>query len=87
MKKAIASAVVALGLLAAASAEAGWFHGSDKLPRAIDSPIVRPKVQEGHKVFHNMKSRLKQDERPEWGAQWNQIFKYPEVRPTGHYNR
>jgi hypothetical protein len=42
--------LVALGLLLGASgAEAGLFGSKKKLPRPIDSPIVRPKVQEGHK--------------------------------------
>jgi len=42
--------LVALGLLLGASgAEAGLFGSKKKLPRPIDSPVVRPKVQEGHK--------------------------------------
>ncbi|HLA79507.1 MAG TPA: hypothetical protein VJU18_18175 [Vicinamibacteria bacterium] len=42
--------VLALGLLLGASgAEAGLFGSKKKLPRPIDWPVVRPKVQEGHK--------------------------------------
>jgi len=42
--------LVALGLLLGASgAEAGLFGSKKKLPRPIDSPVLRPKVQEGHK--------------------------------------
>ncbi len=37
-------------LLLAGGAEAGIFGGTKKLPKPIDSPILRPKVQEGHKA-------------------------------------
>ena len=36
-------------LLGASGVEAGWF-GTRRLPKPIDFPIVRPKVQEGHKA-------------------------------------
>jgi hypothetical protein len=35
--------------LGASGVEAGWF-GSRRLPKPIDFPIVRQKVQEGHKA-------------------------------------
>jgi len=81
------SAVLAVGMLGAGGAEAGWFHNSNNLPRAIDSPIVRPHVKEIHKVAQGLVPRLKQDRHPGWGAQWNQIFRLPENRPVGHYNK
>jgi hypothetical protein len=87
MRILIASAVLAAGLLGPGGADAGWFKGSDSLPRPIDSPIVRPHVKEEHKVTHNLKPRLKQDASPGWGAQWKQIFNLPDSRPLGHYNR
>jgi len=42
----VVAVVLALG---AGSAEAGLFGGKRKFPKAIDSPIVRPKVRENHK--------------------------------------
>jgi hypothetical protein len=86
MRIAVGASVLGLALLGASTADAGWFKSGDKLPRAIDSPIVRPKLKETHKVWHHLRSRLKQDA-PGWGAQWNQIFRLPETQPTGHYNR
>lgn len=54
---AVFAVMVALG---ASSAEAGLFSGKSKFPKAIDSPVVRPKVKESHKpgsrVKHLMQS-------------------------------
>ena len=86
MKVTIAVAALGLALLGSARADAGWFSGGDKLPQAIDSPIVRPHLKESRKAY-NLKIRLKQDARPEWGAQWKQVFRLPPTPPTGHYNR
>ena len=87
MRILVASAVLAVGLLGSEVADAGWFHGSNSLPKPIDSPIVRPNVKEIHKAGQGLVPRLKQDTHPGWGAQWNQIFRLPDARPTGHYNR
>ena len=87
MRILIASAVLTIGLLGSGVADAGWFKGTNSLPRPIDSPVVRPKLQEDHKITHNLRPRLKEDGRIGWGAQWNQIFRLPETRPVGHYNR
>jgi hypothetical protein len=47
----IAISLATLLLLAGAgSADADWFSNTKKLPKPIDTPIVRPKVQETHKV-------------------------------------
>ncbi len=48
MKAVIGGVVLGL-LLGASGAEAGLFGSKKKLPRPIDWPVVRPKVQEGHK--------------------------------------
>lgn len=87
MRLLVASAILAVGVLGSGSADAGWFHSSNSLPRPIDSPIVRPQLKEIHKVGQGLVPRLKQDKHPGWGAQWNQIFRLPEARPVGHYNR
>jgi hypothetical protein len=54
---AVLAVVVALG---AQTAEAGLFGGKKKFPKAIDSPVIRPKVKEYHKpgsrVKHLMES-------------------------------
>lgn len=49
---AVFAVVVALG---ASSAEAGLFGSPKKYPKAIDSPIVRPKVKESHKTGSRVK--------------------------------
>jgi hypothetical protein len=47
----IATALAALVLLlGATSADAGWF-GSKKLPKPVDTPIVRPKLDDSHKAL------------------------------------
>ena len=46
----LVTALVALLFLAgAASSDAGWFSGR-KLPKPIDTPRIRPKVDESHKA-------------------------------------
>jgi hypothetical protein len=50
---AVFAVIVAFG---ASSAEAGLFGGGKKkFPKAIDSPVVRPKVKESHKAGARMK--------------------------------
>jgi hypothetical protein len=49
MKLAIALATMLL-LMGASSADAGWFGIGYRLPKPIDTPIIRPKVKETHKV-------------------------------------
>ena len=44
------AAGIALFLLSSAGAEAGLFSSKSKLPKPIDSPIVRPKVRDDHKA-------------------------------------
>lgn len=78
----IAIAVVGLALSAGIAAAD---HGNDgKLPKPIDSPIVRPKLREGHKV----KARVRTNpyERISWGSEWKLIFHHP-VRNRAHYLR
>ena len=87
MRSSVAVSVLGLFLLGSVPADAGLFGGGDKLPRAVDSPIVRPHLKEGHKVQYHLNRRLKQADQVGWGAQWNQIFRLPRVPPTGHYNR
>jgi hypothetical protein len=48
MKLAIALATV-LVLLGASSADAAWFGLGYRLPKPIDTPIIRPKVKDTHK--------------------------------------
>jgi hypothetical protein len=63
-----------------------WAGREPKLPRAIDSPLLRPKVQEGHKA------QLRQGRHPSkyWDTQWgrNQSFlTQRHSRPTSPYLR
>jgi hypothetical protein len=48
MKRIVAAAVLGVVALAPSAGGASWSLRKP-LPKAIDSPIVRPKVQEGHK--------------------------------------
>jgi hypothetical protein len=54
MRSAIGGVVAVLLILAAGGAEAGLFS-KKRLPRPIDSPIVRPKVKEYHKPGNRQK--------------------------------
>jgi hypothetical protein len=51
--KAVAAVLVTL-LLSAGAAEAAWYPRK-KLPRPIDSPVVRPKLKETHKQGNKAK--------------------------------
>jgi hypothetical protein len=45
-----------------------------KLPKPIDSPVVRPKVRDDHKPGKRAGSHPARYERGEWGAEWDRIF-------------
>jgi hypothetical protein len=45
-----AVAMTGILLLSASAADAWPWSRKSKFPRAIDSPVVRPKVQQGHKA-------------------------------------
>ncbi len=78
--------VAALGL-SAASAQAGWFGGGGaKLPKAIDSPILRPKVKEGHKVAPHVLHESNRYNSPTWGGSWKRLLK-ARSRPLKPYLR
>jgi hypothetical protein len=53
MKAAVAAVLVTL-LFAAGTAEAAWYP-KKRLPRPVDSPVVRPKVKETHKPGNRQK--------------------------------
>jgi hypothetical protein len=63
----VAFAVSMFFLLAAPGAEA-W-PGKRKLPRPVDSPIVRPKVQEHHKAGKRRGRHNEAYYRPGWGEE------------------
>jgi hypothetical protein len=70
-------------LLGGSGAEAGLFGKKDKLPKPIDSPVLRPKVKESHKIKKSHHpSRYQKDS---WGATTQeQVFRHPS-RPVPHY--
>jgi len=49
-----AAAVLVTLLIGAGAAEAGWWP-TKRLPKAIDYPVLRPKVKEGHKPGNRAK--------------------------------
>jgi hypothetical protein len=63
--KVVAAVLVTL-LLGASAAHAGWVP-SKKLPKPIDSPMVRPKLKESHKPLQKLKMHPP-------GAQVSQLF-------------
>ena len=71
------AAGIALLLLSSAGAEAGLFGSSKskpKLPKPIDSPIVRPKQQDAHKAGKRTGNHPEKFHRPDWGANWGQTL-------------
>jgi hypothetical protein len=59
--KLVTALAVLLFLAGAASADASWFGGR-KLPKPIDAPRIRPKVDDSHKVGK------KQQHPQSWGS-------------------
>ena len=71
------AAGIAVLLLTSAGAEAGLFGSSKskpKLPKPIDSPVVRPKVQDAHKAGKRVGRHSDRFLRPDWGAAWHQTL-------------
>jgi hypothetical protein len=60
---------LALALLAVPAVEA-----KVKLPKPIDSPIVRPKIREDHKPGKRTGNHPSRYERVEWGNEWDRIY-------------
>jgi hypothetical protein len=70
----LVAAGIALFLLSSAGAEAGLFSRKPKLPKAIDHPVVRPKVRDDHKPGKRAGQHPSQYARPDWGASWKQTL-------------
>ena len=66
------TAGIALLLLSSAGAEAG--PSKPKLPKPIDSPIVRPKVQDHHKAGKRAGNHPEKYQSAEYGAEWGKIL-------------
>ncbi len=78
---------VALMALSGVSAQAGWFWGGKaKLPKAIDSPILRPKVKDGHKVAPHVRKQPDKYNSLSWGANWDRLYRV-RSRPLKPYLR
>jgi hypothetical protein len=78
---------VALMAFSGASVQAGWFGGGNsKLPKAIDTPILRPKVKDGHKVAPHVRKQPDKYNRPSWGANWDRLYRV-KSRPLKPYLR
>jgi hypothetical protein len=60
---------IALLLLGSTVSEA-----KPKLPKPIDSPVVRPKVREDHKVGKRAGKHPERFTRSTYGNEWNKIF-------------
>ena len=75
----------ALLLLGSAGAEAGLFGGKDKLPKAIDHPMVRPKLREDHKVGKRAGRHPASLMRPTYGADWGKSLNMKRHHPIPEY--
>ena len=67
----LAAAVCGLLLLSASGADAWPGSHKHKFPRPLDSPIVRPKTQEGHKAGKQGGRHPERYQRMSWGAEKN----------------
>jgi hypothetical protein len=80
--KAVIGSLAILAVLWGSGAEAGIFKKKNPQPKAIDTPYVRPKIDDAHKFGHH---GGRHRERPlEWGGKWEQIFAPHPIR-VGHY--
>jgi hypothetical protein len=83
------TAGVILFLAASTAAEAfPFFHkarSTDKLPKPIDSPIVRPKTREDHKVGKRAGRHPSQFQRPDWGTEWKETLSLKRPHPIPDY--
>jgi hypothetical protein len=61
-----------------------WAGRGSKLPRAIDTPIIRPKVMEGHKVGLRQGRHPSKLQDPQWGRDPGWLVRHPN-RPLSHY--
>jgi hypothetical protein len=85
--------LVAVGvvlLLAASPAVEAFplFHrarSTDKLPKPIDHPIVRPKVREYHKVGKRVGRHPSELLRNTWGAEWKETLTLKRPHPVPAY--
>jgi hypothetical protein len=70
----LVAAGIALLLLGSASAESGIFSRKNSLPKPIDSPIVRPKYRDDHKVGKRVGRHPSAFYRSDYGNEWKKIF-------------
>ncbi len=53
-------------------------------PKAVDTPYVRPKIDDAHKFgHHGGRHRYRSIE---WGSEWKQVFRFHQI-VQGHYNK
>ncbi len=80
--------VAGIVLLLAASTAAQAFpfkRKSDRLPKPIDSPIVRPKIREDHKVGKRGGRHPQQYQRASWGTLWKETLSLKRPHPIPDY--
>jgi cell division protein FtsN len=87
MKLLVAGVVLAIAASTAAEAFP-LFHrprSTDKLPKPIDSPIVRPKAREDHKVGKRAGRHPSKVQRQEWGTEWQRTLSLKRAHPVPDY--
>jgi hypothetical protein len=76
------SLALAALLFSGGCAGTGLFSSRDRLPKPIDSPVVRPNLKDSHKVKKaHHPSRY---EKPSWGSDQERQFD-SHARPLPHY--
>ena len=69
-------ALLVVGLLwAGSAADAGWLHSEPKLPKAVDSPVVRPKLSYDHTYGHYVMHGPAKYYDPLWGKHRKLLMK------------
>lgn len=58
-----------------------WSRRKPRLPKPIDSPVVRPKLKAEKATRQQHPSKY---QRPEWGAEWERIFSLKGAREGNH---
>ena len=73
-----------LAILGSAGGADAWpwsRNRKPKLPKPIDSPVVRPKLKAEKSTRQQHPSKY---HRPEWGSEWDRIFAMKGAREGNH---
>lgn len=84
----ILTGCLVLAILGASTGADAWSwrfwerNRKPRLPKAIDSPVVRPKSRSAEKATRQ--EHPARYMRPEWGSEWERIFDVKQQREGNH---